>query len=191
MDDKKGKGPHTMNNHGILVSFGSMLALGLLVSPRVEAAEDPLAVNAEAGASQDHSGWSFNATPVLIVPTDGHRWGGGADPELKYTLDLGWARLSGGGRVGGYYAKNKFGVIAMPTVRLMAPVGAVEPYLSAGIGYGWLPKTDHADFTTMARAGFVYRFSKKFAIGLEGTRQELRGSDFRFFSIGSMMAFDL
>jgi hypothetical protein len=193
-----------MNNHSSLVSFanasksafGSMLALALLVSPRVEAAEDPLAaVHAPApgagAAAQDHAGWSFNATPVLVVPKDGYRWGGGADPELKYTLDLGWARLSGGGRVGAYYAKNQFGVSLMPTVRLMVPVGAVEPYVSAGVGYGWLPKAGHADLTTMARAGFLYRFSKSFAIGLEGTLQELRGSDFRFLSIGSMMAFDL
>jgi hypothetical protein len=71
------------------------------------------------------------------------------------------------------------------------PVGAFEPYVSAGIGYGWLPKIGHADFATMARAGFVYRFSKRFAIGIEGTLQEIRGSDYRFSSIGSMMAFDL
>jgi hypothetical protein len=43
----------------------------------------------------------------------------------------------------------------------------------------------------MARAGFLYRFSKKFAIGLEGTLQEVHGSDYQFPSIGSMMAFDL
>ena len=190
-----------MNTHSNLVSFGSatgksamgsMLALALLVSPRVAAAEDHVAVDAAAGAPPaDHSGWSFNATPVLIVPKDGYRWGGGADPELKYTLDLGWARVSGGGRVGAHYAKNQFGLTAMPTARLMVPVGAVEPYVAAGVGYGWLPKSGHADFATMARAGFLYRFSKSFAIGLEGTLQDLHASNFRFFSIGSMMAFDL
>jgi hypothetical protein len=185
-----------MNNHSTLVSFGrtsrtafaSTLALALLASPRVEAA-DEMAV--QAAAEEDHTGWSFNATPVLVLPEDGYGWGGGADPELKYTLALGWARLSGGGRVGSYYARDQFGMSLMPTVRLMVPVGAVEPYVSAGLGYGWLPKTGHADFTTMARVGFVYRFSKNFAIGLEGTLQAVQGSNFSFPSIGSMMAFDL
>ena len=79
----------------------------------------------------------------------------------------------------------------MPTVRVMVPVGPVEPYVSAGVGYGWLPRNGHADLAIMARAGFLYRFSKTFAIGLEATRQEIRGSDFRFISIGSMMAFAL
>jgi hypothetical protein len=188
-----------MNKHSILVSsgrvrasaFGSMFALALLVSARAEAAADAMAVHAAAPTTVDHTGASFNATPVLIVPKDGQHWGGGADPELKYTLDLGWARVSGGARVGAYYARNKFGITAMPTLRLMVPVGALEPYVSAGIGYGWLPKDSHADFATMARAGFLYRFSKRFAVGLEGTLQALHGSDFRFPSIGSMMAFDL
>jgi hypothetical protein len=191
-----------MNKHSIRISFGrlsssalgSLFALTLLSSAPAAAAEQAspaVHASAPAGTRTDHGGWSFNATPVLIVPKDGHRWGGGLDPELKYTLDLGRARLSGGGRVGGYYAKNQFGVTLMPTVRLMVPLGAIEPYVAGGVGYGWLPKTDHADLTTMARAGFVYRFSKSVAIGLEGTLQELRDSTFRFISIGSMMAFDL
>jgi hypothetical protein len=189
-----------MNNQNIVISsgrarrsaFASMLALALL-SPRLAAAQDQLAVQAAAKAApvENHSGWSFNATPVLILPEDGYGWGGGADPELKYTLDLGLARLSVGGRVGGYYATDRFGVSVMPTVRVMVPVGAVEPYLSAGAGYGWLPKTGDAGVMTMVRAGFVYRFSKSFAIGLEGTLQQLGQSSFRFPSIGSMMAFDL
>lgn len=186
-----------MTNHRTFVSFGtralgSMVALSLLLSPRANAAEEDLTVHAEARAvDQAHSGWSFNATPVLIFPEAGHGWGGGADPEVKYTWDLGWGRVSGGGRIGGYYATDRFGVSAMPTVRLMVPVGAVEPYASAGVGYGWLPETGEADVTTMARAGFVYRFSKTFAIGLEGTLQQQQGSAFGFPSVGSMMAFDL
>jgi hypothetical protein len=194
-----------MNKPSTLVSFagvrrsafGSMLALTLLISTRVEAAEEGVGVvrtvspRAVTEARSDRSGWSFNATPVLVLPKNGYRWGGGADPELKYTLDLRWTRLSAGGRVGAYYAKNQFGVSLMPTVRVMVPLGAIEPYVSAGAGYGWLPDTDHADLTTMARAGFVYRFSKKVAVGIEGTHQELRRSDYRFFSVGSMMAFDL
>jgi hypothetical protein len=155
-----------------------VLALAVLLAPRVASAED-------------HSGWSFNMTPVLLLPSDQYRFGGGTDPELKYTLDLGGARLSAGGRVGGYYARNQFGVSVMPTLRLMVPLGAVEPYLSVGMGYGWLPRTDHADLVTMGRVGFLYRFSKNFALGLEATVQNLDGSDFRFPSFGSMMAFDL
>jgi hypothetical protein len=155
-----------------------ILALSLLLLPSVAAAED-------------HSGWSFNMTPVLLLPKDEYRFGGGTDPELKYTLDLGGARLSAGGRVGGYYARNQFGVTVMPTVRLMVPLGSVEPYVAVGMGYGWLPQTGHSDLVTMSRLGFVYRFSKRFAIGLEATVQNLDRSDFRFPSFGSMMSFDL
>jgi hypothetical protein len=128
---------------------------------------------------------------VLILPEDGYGWGGGADPELKQTWDLGWGRLSAGGRLGAYYAKNQFGATLMPTVRLTVPVGSLEPYVSAGMGYGWLPKSGHASFATMARVGFVYRFSKKVAIGVETTVQQVHGSNFGFPSVGSMMAFDL
>lgn len=191
-----------MNNHRNLVSFvraaarsavASLFALTLLFAASAEAADDA-AVRAKAPAAvtnQDHSGWSLNATPVLIFPDDGYGWGGGADPELKQTWDLGWARLSAGGRIGAYYAKSQFGVTVMPTVRFMVPVGKFEPYVSAGTGYGWLPESDHANFATMGRTGFVYRFSKKFAIGVELTVQQLDGSNFRFPSVGSMMAFDL
>jgi hypothetical protein len=171
-------------------AFASMLAL--LLSPRVGAADEPAAQAAAAGEPpRNHSGWSINATPVLIPPDDGYGWGGGADPELKYTLALGAARVSVGGRVGVYYAKDQFGVSAMPTLRLTVPVGAFEPYVAGGLGYGWLTRSGHKDFISMARAGFLYRFSKSFALGLEGTVQRLDDSNYRFFSVGSMMAFDL
>jgi hypothetical protein len=179
------KGEDTMNNHSTFASIARaarhalapVLALALLLVPRV-------------GAAQDNSGWSFNMTPVLLLPKNEYRFGGGTDPELKYTLDLGRARLSAGGRVGGYYARNQFGVTVMPTVRLMVPVGSVEPYLAVGKGYGWLPKTGHSDLVTMSRLGFLYRFSKRLAIGLEATVQNLDRS-IRFPSFGSMMSFDL
>jgi hypothetical protein len=171
-------------------AFASMLALAL--APRVAAAEE-LALHTAAAVEppQDHSGWSLNATPVLILPEDNYGWGGGGDPELKYTHDLGPARVSVGGRVGIYYAKDQFGLSAMPTLRLMVPLGGFEPYVAGGLGYGWLTKSGHKDFVSMTRAGFLYRFTPSFAIGLEGTAQQLDNSDYRFFSVGSMMAFDL
>lgn len=145
---------------------------------------------ANAAAAEDKSTWSINFTPVLIL-AKGDRVGGGADPELKYTLDLGGAHLSAGARVGVYYAKNLLGVTTMPTLRLMVPVGPVEPYVSFGMGYGWIHKTDHADVATMSRLGIVFRFSERFALGIEGTIQKIERSEFRFPSFGSMLSFDL
>jgi hypothetical protein len=150
-----------------------------------------LALPAVASAADRKSGWSINFTPTLMFPDGGRRLGGGADPELKYTLDLGGARLSAGGRIGAYYAKNELGVTAMPTLRLMVPVGPVEPYVAFGMGYGWLPNVGHADIATMSRLGVVFRFSERFAIGLEGTLQKLEHSAFRFPSLGSMVSIDL
>ena len=144
-----------------------------------------------ASAHENKSGWSINFTPVIMFPDGNYRFGGGADPELKYTLDLGGARLSAGGRVSGHYAKNLFGMTMMPTIRLMVPVGPVEPYVAFGMGYGWLPDTGHAGIATMSRLGMVFRFSERFAIGLEGTLQKLEDSAFRFPSLGSMVSLDL
>jgi hypothetical protein len=144
-----------------------------------------------AAAQENKSGWNLNFTPVLLFPKDDYRMGGGTDPELKYTLDLGGAHLSAGARLGGYYAKNLFGMTVMPTLRLTVPVGPVEPYAAFGMGYGWLPKVEHSDFATMSRLGIVFRFSESFALGVEGTFQELYGSDFRFPSFGSMVSIDL
>lgn len=158
-------------------TLGAVLALALLVPSPARA--------------EDLSGWSLNLTPVLLLPDDDVRLGGGADPELKYTLDLGDARISVGARVGVHYAKNLLGVTVMPTLRLMVPVGRVEPYVAFGMGYGWLPKIGHEDIATMSRVGFVYRFSDRFAVGLEGTFQKLEGSIFRFPALGSMIAIEL
>lgn len=158
---------------------GALIGLAALLLPQV------------ATAAEDLSGWSLNFTPVLVLPEDGYRLGGGTDPELKYTYDLGSAHLSVGGRVGGYYAKNLFGVTAMPTLRVMVPLGPVEPYVAFGAGYGWLPKIDHDSFATMSRLGVVFRFTDTIAIGVEGTLQKVYGSEFEFPSFGSMMAFDL
>jgi hypothetical protein len=180
--------------------FALALLLGVNSSARAQAqAQAPAQAQALPAHVQtqsslqaaNHSGWSLNFTPVLIFANDKYRFGGGADPELKYTLDFGGARLSAGGRVGSYYAKNLFGITVMPTLRLTVPVGPVEPYAAVGMGYGWLPKLGHEDFATMSRLGIVFRFSKRFAIGLEGTVQKIDGSAYRFPSFGSMMSFDL
>lgn len=158
--------------------LGSTLVATLLLTPSV------------AQADEDHSGWSLSFTPVLLAPKDGYRWGGGADPELKYTIDREGARLSAGLRVGAYYAKNLFGITAMPTLRITVPVGRVEPYASFGMGYGWIPKQGKEDIATMSRLGIVLRVSKKLALGLEGTLQRIERSEFRFPSLGSAVTFD-
>lgn len=150
-----------------------------------------LLLPAVAAADENHEGWSINLTPVLLLPEGNHRLGGGADPELKYTVDVGRARLSAGARIGAYYAKDLFGMTVMPTLRLVMPVGPIEPYVSFGMGYGWLPELDHADVALMSRVGLVFRFSESFALGLEGTVQKIQGSEFRFPSFGSMASFDL
>lgn len=163
-----------------LRTAGPLLALALLfLLPQAAAAEE------------NHSGWSINFTPVILFPTSDSHFGGGVDPELKYTLDLGGARLSAGARVGTYYAKDLFGVTVMPTLRVMVPLGPVEPYAAVGLGWGWTPDNGHDGLATMARLGFVYRFSERFAIGVEATLQQVAGSRHRFPSFGSMMAFDL
>jgi hypothetical protein len=139
-------------------------------------------------AEENKSGWSLNFTPVLLAPHDNDRLGGGVDPELKYTLDRGGVRLSAGVRVGAYYANNLFGITTMPTLRLVVPVGPVEPYVSFGMGYGWLPKIDHSGIATMSRLGVVFRFSETFGIGVEGTIQKIEDSNFGFPSFGSSVA---
>lgn len=144
-----------------------------------------------ASAAENHAGWSLNFTPVVLFPKDQYRFGGGADPELKYTLDFGGARLSAGARVGAYYAKNLLGVTVMPTLRLTVPVGPIEPYASVGMGYGWLPASGQNDFATMSRLGVVFRFSENITLGVEGTVQSIDRSAFRFPAFGSMMNIDL
>jgi hypothetical protein len=159
-----------------------ILAFALLLLPGLAAADD---------GSGNRTGWVANLTPVLILASGDYRFGGGADPEVRYCFDLGGARLSAGGRVGMYYARNVFGVTAMPTLRLTVPIGRVDPYLAAGVGHGWLTESGHEGVATMARLGFVYRFSKRFAAGLEATYQKLDRSNYQFWSFGSAMAFGL
>lgn len=158
-------------------ALGPTLALAVLVVP------------ASAHAADEHSGWGFNFTPVLLPPSDEYRLGGGLDPELKYTRDLGGARLGAGARIGGYYAKNRFAVTAMPTLRLTVPVGPVEPYVSFGMGYGWIPSAKHDDVATMSRLGVVFRVTERVAIGIEGTVQKIDDSEWRFPSFGSAISF--
>jgi hypothetical protein len=150
-----------------------------------------LLLSANSAAAEHRTGWSINLTPVLLFPKGDYHFGGGGDPELKFTQDLGGARLSAGGRIGAYYAKNQFGLTVMPTLRLVVPVGPVEPYVSLGMGYGFIPEKDHADIATMSRLGMIFRFSERFALGLEGTIQKIENSNFRFPSFGSMLTFDL
>lgn len=160
-------------------TLGKSLGLALLLAPGIASA-----------AEEDRTGWSLNFTPIVLAPENGHGWGGGTDPEVKYTIDRGGALLSAGVRFGGYYAKDMFGATLMPTLRLTMPVGPVEPYVSFGMGYGFIPEIEHADVATMSRLGVVFRFSESFALGFEGTVQKIEGSEFRFPSFGSMVSFD-
>lgn len=173
--------------------LSAALVLAIALIPTAASADPVVDDGAQQNKPDDalSTRWSVNLTPVLVVPKGEYRWGGGADPEVRYTVDLHGAYLSAGARVGAYYAKNLFGTTAMPTMRLMVPIGVLEPYVSFGTGYGWIPRLGHTDFALMVRAGTLVRFSKKFAIGVEGTLQNIQNSDFSFPSIGSMMSFDL
>jgi hypothetical protein len=144
-----------------------------------------------AAAAVEEPSWTFNFTPVVVLPKDDYRVGGGTDPELRYTRDLGGVSLSAGGRVGAYYAKNLFGVTVMPTLRVTLPLGPVDPYLAGGVGYGWLPTIERDGLATLARFGTVFHFSDSFSIGVEGTLQKIHGSNFDFPSFGSMLSIDL
>lgn len=158
---------------------GLIIACVLLVIPDV------------VSAAQPHPRWSLNFTPVIVPSGKGYRSGGGLDPEVKYTFSLKGVNLSGGLRVGGYSAKNMVGWMAMPTVRLTLPIGNFEPYAAFGQGYGRIPKLDYEDVATMSRLGFFVHVSEKWGIGIEGTYQEIQGSNFEFYSYGSMVSFDL
>ena len=163
------------------VRFGFLLpalAVALILIPK------------EGRAADDYSGWSLNFTPALIGPRDGYGWGGGVDPEVKYTIDRDGARLSAGLRVGGYYANDLFGIMAMPTLRITVPVGRVEPYAAFGMGYGWIPEEDAEDIATMSRLGIVFRVNQRLGIGLDGTLQKIERSEFRVPSLGSAVTFD-
>ena len=76
----------------------------------------------------------------------------------------------------------------MPTARLTIPVGPVEPFVSFGMGYGWLPKIQYSNIATMSRLGIIFRFSESFAFDVEGTIQKLEASNFAFPSFGSAIA---
>lgn len=144
-----------------------------------------------ASAAQAQNNWTLNFTPVIVPAEKDYRMGGGVDPEVKYSFNLAGASLSGGLRLAGYRAKNLLGMMAMPTLRLTLPIGIAAPYAAFGMGYGRLPKLQHEDFATMSRFGVFFQFSKKFGIGIEGTYQKIDNSDFRFWSYGSMVSFDL
>jgi hypothetical protein len=174
-------------------SFAPVAALDTRVSDAPVSATPPRMdqlspQSGHAALEGKYTGWSLNLTPVLLAPRDEYRLGYGADPELKYTLDRGAVRLSAGLRVGAYYAKNLFGITAMPTLRLLVPVGPVEPYVSVGMGYGWLPKLEHSGIATMSRLGIVFRFSESIALGVEGTVQRIERSAFEFPSFGSALS---
>jgi hypothetical protein len=184
---------HPTQERNIMIHVNASRSLTTAARRGIASALTLAALSTSTGvhAAENHSGWSWNFTPVLIAPKGDHRVGGGLDPEVQYTLDQGAARVSAGLRIGGYYANDLFGVTTMPTLRLIVPVGPVEPYVSFGMGYGWLPDAGKEGVATMSRLGVIFRFSESLALGVEGTLQNIAGTDFRFPSIGSMISFDL
>jgi hypothetical protein len=144
-----------------------------------------------AFARSSHEGWVFNFTPAVVSQDESYRFGWGVDPELRYSFSVGGSYLSLGARVAGYDAKNRVGWMAMPTLRLAEPLGAFDAYLAAGYGQGSIPELEHSANAEMYRAGFFYHFSDRIGIGVEGTYQKIANSNFEFFSMGSMIAFEL
>lgn len=137
------------------------------------------------------AGWTLNFTPALVSQGNDYGLGGGIDPELRYDLGFDEIYMSLGTRIGAYYAKKLFSVLEMPTARLTLPIGSFDPYAAIGAGYGWIPKLDEAHVARMYRGGFIYHFNNKLGLGIEGTYQEILHTDFHFFSLGSMVSFEL
>lgn len=146
---------------------------------------------ARAGSEDCCGGWRFNLTPAIVSQGGEYGLGGGVDPEVRFAAARRGGYLSIGARVGAYYARNLFGVNAMPTLRVTIPVGSLELYSAVGVGYGWLPKIGGSDRAEMYRAGFYHHFSKSFGIGAELTYQDIARTNFQFLSLGSMLSFGI
>jgi len=142
-------------------------------------------------AERANLGPCFGWVPIVIVPSGGHGWGGGIDPELRYGFRVGANRrliVAPGIRVAGYYVPklHEAGLAPEAMVRFTLPLGHFAPYAALGFGpAAWVFTSDGSKrgVGTMGRVGVMYHVTPTIAVGLDAMMQTIDGTSFRLATL--------
>lgn len=166
------------------LALAGLAAAATVALPRVAAAYDE-----GSAAVISNTGFDFGLGPVLLVPTDGGPLGGGLDAELRYGIGLDPVILAPGARVAGYAFSGRFVGLAMPTLRLTLPVGPLAPFVTGGVGGGWLSNPSEAGLALMGGGGLMVHFGRVLGVGVEATYQTVTDTELEAIAVGPMLQF--
>lgn len=162
----------------------ALAAAAAVAAPRPAAAYDE-----GSAAAVSNTGLDLGLGPVLLVPTDGGPLGGGLDAELRYGIGLNPVILSPGARLAGYAFSGRFVGLAMPTLRLTIPLGPLAPFVTGGVGGGWLSNPSEAGLALMGGGGLMVHVGRVLGVGVEATYQTVTDTEMKAVAIGPMLQF--
>lgn len=160
------------------------LALAAAACVALATPKEALAYDESSAAVVANTGFHVGIGPVILIPPGNRPIGGGLDLDLRYGIGLDPVIVAPGGRLAGYFISGRFIGMAMPTARLTLPVGPLAPFLSGGVGGGWISNPSEAGVALLGGGGLMVHFGRVFALGVEATYQTITGTDFHSLAIG-------
>lgn len=151
------------------------------LAPRAASAQEE---RKESAATTANRGLHLGIGPVLLIPTDGGPLGGGLDLSGRYGFLAGPTIVAPGARVASYLISERLVALGMPTLRITVPVGPLAPFVTAGVGPGWISTPGELGAAVLAGGGLLIHFGRAAGIGLEATYQTITGTDMRSVAIG-------
>jgi opacity protein-like surface antigen len=131
---------------------------------------------------EDNSGPGFSASPSAYFPTRGGT-GFGIDATADYGVPVSPLVIAPGGRFAAYIGGDG-AITGMPMAEAMLPVGALVPYVRAGVGIGHANAPNDTGAALMGGGGIKVHVSRDALVGVDATYEAITGTGFNTLSIG-------
>jgi hypothetical protein len=136
-------------------------------------------------------GLRFGLSPGIMINPSSGDVGFSIAGDLRYGFDLGALVMAPGIRLAAYFPPDQFIMIGLGTLRLTFPIGPVGPFVTGGVGPGWVRDPSQVGLAYLAGGGFMVHIGTGFGIGAEVGYQAITktGFDAVFFGPLFLLSF--
>ncbi len=173
-----------MQRYMVSLSFALWLVFGGWNGPKLAHADIT-----DGPARRASEGLHLGTGVIVLMPTDDGPWGGGLQLQGRYGVGAGPLVVGPGAALSGYVISRRFVGTAMPTLRVTLPIAFIGPFVTGGVGGGWLSNPSEGGFAWSAGGGLLIHLGDFFAIGAEVSFKRIVGTEFEVLSIGPSLRF--
>jgi hypothetical protein len=134
-----------------------------------------------------NKGLRISLVPGIFIPVHGGDVGFFFAADFRYGFQVGPMVIAPGLRPAGYFPPHQTILTGLATLRLTFPLGPVGPFITGGVGPGWIKEPSTVGVAYSGGGGFMVHIGTRFGFGAEATYQGITDTYFRALFVGPLI----